>query len=155
MFAKKEETTQQESFKIVGIARKPSRRRSWANRNTAQSSKKTDKRNESGEKRESEANSRDAASTKEQTPLVDGSGPFFGGGDKRQKKVVYKEFTENPGANLTVIVEAIPEPRNDQDVVIKVLVSKFPPESCTAFDVLFDLTCVSGVNRILHGLHDP
>jgi hypothetical protein len=48
---------------------------------------------------------------------------IFGGKDKRQKKIVYKTFSENPIQVLEAVVEEIPEPASDRHVIIKVSVS--------------------------------
>lgn len=50
---------------------------------------------------------------------------IFGQGDKRQKRVVYTSFAENPFDVLAIQVEESPsKPRDKDDVVIKVSVSE-------------------------------
>ena len=66
-----------------------------------------------------------------QSPSKDGSkSSFFGGGSKNQRKIVYTKFNENPSENLTILEEGIPEPRNGNDVVIKVLASTVSFTDC-------------------------
>ena len=47
---------------------------------------------------------------------------IFGGGDKRQKKIVYRAFSENPLEVIQLVVEEPPLPCNEGEVVIKISV---------------------------------
>lgn len=77
------------------------------------------------ERNESEGVGRRAfSSSREKTPAVNNSNGSFFGGDKRQKKVVYREFSESPTQVLETVIEDIPEPASERDVVIKILVSE-------------------------------
>jgi hypothetical protein len=55
--------------------------------------------------------------------VADNPSSFFGGVDKRQKKTIYREFSEEPTKAIETVVEEIPEPATELEVVIKVLVS--------------------------------
>lgn len=66
---------------------------------------------------------RSQGDAREMAPSVEDEKSFFGGKDKRQKKVVYKSFGENPSQVLEAAVEEIPEPASDSHVILKVSVS--------------------------------
>ena len=125
MFARTGKSTQEESNARkegnVEAERKPRRRRSWGRRTEHQDERKNDKRNESEKGRGLDENQREEASALVQSPS-DGSGSFFGG-TKKQKKIVYKTFSDSPCQSLTLVVEPIPEPIDEDSVTIKVLVS--------------------------------
>ena len=70
-----------------------------------------------GERREAER--RDA-------PNAVDEGKSFFAADKRQRRIVYNSFGEYPGTVLKTVVEDIPEPASDKDVVIKIAVGYFP-----------------------------
>lgn len=53
-----------------------------------------------------------------------GSGLFFSGGEKSQKKIVYREFSEITNV-LELVNEEIPELASETDVVVKISVSNF------------------------------
>jgi hypothetical protein len=80
-------------------------------------SQTSETRNENGPNRQEGSISREKAVSVEDTSSI------FGGGDKRQKKVIYREFSENPNKVLETVVEDIPEPPTEKDVVIKISVS--------------------------------
>lgn len=63
-------------------------------------------------------NSKDISSA-----VADKPTSFFGGVDKRQKKTIYREFSEKATSSIETVVEEIPEPASELEVVIKVLVS--------------------------------
>jgi hypothetical protein len=66
---------------------------------------------------------RSQGDVREAAPRVEDQRSIFGGKDKRQKKIVYKTFGENPGQVLEAAVEEMPEPAFDTHVIIKVSVS--------------------------------
>lgn len=51
-------------------------------------------------------------------------------GDRRQKKLVFTEFSETPREVLQVQVSEIPEPASDTDVVVKVTASTVSLQDC-------------------------
>jgi NADPH:quinone reductase-like Zn-dependent oxidoreductase len=51
-------------------------------------------------------------------------------GEKRQKKIVFNEFSTKPCDVLRVVVEDIPEPATEKDVVIKVTASTVSLHDC-------------------------
>jgi hypothetical protein len=80
-------------------------------------SQTSETRNENG------ANRQEGSTSREKAVSVEDTSSIFGGGDKRQKKVIYREFSENPNEVLETVVEDIPEPPTEKDVVIKISVS--------------------------------
>jgi hypothetical protein len=72
---------------------------------------------------ENVANRQEGSTSREKAVSVEDTSSIFGGGDKRQKKVIYREFSEDPNNVLETVVEDIPEPPTEKDVVIKISVS--------------------------------
>lgn len=52
------------------------------------------------------------------------SAGFFGNGDKRQKKIIYRKFSEAAHNTLDIVVEDVPRPSNEKEVVIKISVRR-------------------------------
>ena len=66
---------------------------------------------------------REDVDKKNQTTNAAAAGPLLGLGDKRQKKIVYMQFSEKPTEAIQTVVEGIPEPAKENHVIIKVAAS--------------------------------
>ena len=116
-------TSQAESQPTENKTPKNPRNLSRFRRRLQKTSQKADDRNEA------EGNEREPSTRETTVSARSSSGSFFGG-DKRQKKVVYRDFSENALKELEIVTEDIPEPASETDVVLKVSASTVSYNDC-------------------------